>query len=188
MQPALDQPWLGRGGVGAHGCRGEWTVLPGTLRSLPGSTLHLYWLLPPPELLLWFSCDPVFVLTHYYFVCWLCHASLTSSPWALIGGSSTTFTHPKGEGLYIRHRERLRAGLSGLYGELGAGSWGRGHPVASKPSFQLWTFAHSSFPCFLLSAGKFYCKPHYCYRLSGYAQRKRPAVAPLSGKVTASFL
>ncbi|XP_063518825.1 F-actin-monooxygenase MICAL3 isoform X5 [Pongo pygmaeus] len=32
--------------------------------------------------------------------------------------------------------------------------------------------------------GKFYCKPHYCYRLSGYAQRKRPAVAPLSGKET----
>ncbi|XP_076423966.1 F-actin-monooxygenase MICAL3 isoform X5 [Peromyscus maniculatus bairdii] len=30
--------------------------------------------------------------------------------------------------------------------------------------------------------GKFYCKPHYCYRLSGYAQRKRPAVAPLSAK------
>ncbi|XP_008576376.1 PREDICTED: protein-methionine sulfoxide oxidase MICAL3 isoform X1 [Galeopterus variegatus] len=30
--------------------------------------------------------------------------------------------------------------------------------------------------------GKFYCKPHYCHRLSGYAQRKRPAVAPLSGK------
>ncbi|XP_047721272.1 F-actin-monooxygenase MICAL3 isoform X7 [Prionailurus viverrinus] len=30
--------------------------------------------------------------------------------------------------------------------------------------------------------GKFYCKPHYCYRLSGSAQRKRPAVAPLSGK------
>ncbi|XP_072510265.1 F-actin-monooxygenase MICAL3 isoform X12 [Notamacropus eugenii] len=30
--------------------------------------------------------------------------------------------------------------------------------------------------------GKFYCKPHYCYRLSGYAQRKRPAVASLSGK------
>uniref|UniRef100_A0A8C3LQN1 F-actin monooxygenase n=1 Tax=Chrysolophus pictus TaxID=9089 RepID=A0A8C3LQN1_CHRPC len=29
--------------------------------------------------------------------------------------------------------------------------------------------------------GKFYCKPHYCYRLSGYAQRKRPAV---SGKDT----
>ncbi|CDQ56773.1 unnamed protein product [Oncorhynchus mykiss] len=23
--------------------------------------------------------------------------------------------------------------------------------------------------------GKFYCKPHYCYRLSGQAQRKRPA-------------
>ncbi|XP_060240090.1 F-actin-monooxygenase MICAL3 isoform X4 [Meriones unguiculatus] len=33
-----------------------------------------------------------------------------------------------------------------------------------------------------LEDGKFYCKPHYCYRLSGYAQRKRPAVAPLSGK------
>ncbi|XP_053772634.1 F-actin-monooxygenase MICAL3 isoform X9 [Desmodus rotundus] len=30
--------------------------------------------------------------------------------------------------------------------------------------------------------GKFYCKPHYCYRLSGSAQRKRPAVTPLSGK------
>ncbi|XP_071623459.1 F-actin-monooxygenase MICAL3 isoform X6 [Heliangelus exortis] len=30
--------------------------------------------------------------------------------------------------------------------------------------------------------GKFYCKPHYCYRLSSYAQRKRPAVGPLSGK------
>uniref|UniRef100_A0A803TZH8 Microtubule associated monooxygenase, calponin and LIM domain containing 3 n=1 Tax=Anolis carolinensis TaxID=28377 RepID=A0A803TZH8_ANOCA len=30
--------------------------------------------------------------------------------------------------------------------------------------------------------GKFYCKPHYCYRLSGYAQRKRPAVGPPSGK------
>ncbi|KAM4819722.1 F-actin-monooxygenase MICAL3 isoform 2-T2 [Thomomys bottae] len=30
--------------------------------------------------------------------------------------------------------------------------------------------------------GKFYCKPHYCYRLSGYAQRKRPAVAPPSLK------
>ncbi|XP_056621877.1 protein-methionine sulfoxide oxidase mical3a isoform X2 [Triplophysa dalaica] len=26
--------------------------------------------------------------------------------------------------------------------------------------------------------GKFYCKPHYCYRLSGLAQRKRPAPAP----------
>ncbi|KAF6084495.1 microtubule associated monooxygenase, calponin and LIM domain containing 3 [Phyllostomus discolor] len=30
--------------------------------------------------------------------------------------------------------------------------------------------------------GKFYCKPHYCYRLSGSAQRKRPAVTALSGK------
>ncbi|XP_047678342.1 protein-methionine sulfoxide oxidase mical3a isoform X15 [Tachysurus fulvidraco] len=26
--------------------------------------------------------------------------------------------------------------------------------------------------------GKFYCKPHYCYRLSGQAQRKRPAPPP----------
>uniref|UniRef100_A0A8C3A363 F-actin monooxygenase n=1 Tax=Cyclopterus lumpus TaxID=8103 RepID=A0A8C3A363_CYCLU len=26
--------------------------------------------------------------------------------------------------------------------------------------------------------GKFYCKPHFCYRLSGYAQRKRPAPSP----------
>uniref|UniRef100_A0A3B3WSS0 F-actin monooxygenase n=1 Tax=Poecilia mexicana TaxID=48701 RepID=A0A3B3WSS0_9TELE len=33
--------------------------------------------------------------------------------------------------------------------------------------------------------GKFYCKPHYCYRLSGYAQRKRPAPspAPVSAKL-----
>ncbi|XP_053521464.1 F-actin-monooxygenase MICAL3 isoform X6 [Artibeus jamaicensis] len=30
--------------------------------------------------------------------------------------------------------------------------------------------------------GKFYCKPHYCHRLSGSAQRKRPAVTPLPGK------
>ncbi|XP_035257367.1 LOW QUALITY PROTEIN: protein-methionine sulfoxide oxidase mical3a [Anguilla anguilla] len=32
--------------------------------------------------------------------------------------------------------------------------------------------------------GKFYCKPHYCYRLSGQAQRKRPApnAAPLNAK------
>ncbi|XP_045444513.1 F-actin-monooxygenase MICAL3 isoform X11 [Pipistrellus kuhlii] len=30
--------------------------------------------------------------------------------------------------------------------------------------------------------GKFYCKPHYCYRLSSSAQRKRPAVTSLSGK------
>ncbi|XP_069484771.1 F-actin-monooxygenase MICAL3 isoform X4 [Ambystoma mexicanum] len=29
-----------------------------------------------------------------------------------------------------------------------------------------------------LEDGKFYCKPHYCYRLSGYNHRKRPA-APL---------
>ncbi|XP_057203688.1 protein-methionine sulfoxide oxidase mical3a isoform X12 [Triplophysa rosa] len=30
--------------------------------------------------------------------------------------------------------------------------------------------------------GKFYCKPHYCYRLSGLAQRKRPAPAPANPK------
>ncbi|KAM9293024.1 F-actin-monooxygenase MICAL3 isoform 2-T2 [Morus bassanus] len=35
-----------------------------------------------------------------------------------------------------------------------------------------------------IDGGKFYCKPHYCYRLSGYAQRKRPAMGPLSGKDT----
>ncbi|XP_073645379.1 F-actin-monooxygenase MICAL3 isoform X14 [Tursiops truncatus] len=35
---------------------------------------------------------------------------------------------------------------------------------------------------YALEDGKFYCKPHYCYRLSGPVQRKRPAVAPLSGK------
>ncbi|NXC71258.1 MICA3 monooxygenase, partial [Anhinga anhinga] len=35
-----------------------------------------------------------------------------------------------------------------------------------------------------IDGGKFYCKPHYCYRLSGYAQRKRPAVGPLAGKDT----
>lgn len=44
----------------------------------------------------------------------------------------------------------------------------------------------------LCSVGKFYCKPHYCYRLSGQAQRKRPAppaAAPLQPKVNidASF-
>ncbi|XP_065799515.1 F-actin-monooxygenase MICAL3 isoform X10 [Muntiacus reevesi] len=35
---------------------------------------------------------------------------------------------------------------------------------------------------YALEDGKFYCKPHYCYRLSGPAQRKRPAGPPLSGK------
>ncbi|KAG2460247.1 MICA3 monooxygenase, partial [Polypterus senegalus] len=35
--------------------------------------------------------------------------------------------------------------------------------------------------------GKFYCKPHYCYRISGYAQRKRPAVTPLTAKVIVLF-
>uniref|UniRef100_A0A3B3U6J4 F-actin monooxygenase n=1 Tax=Poecilia latipinna TaxID=48699 RepID=A0A3B3U6J4_9TELE len=33
--------------------------------------------------------------------------------------------------------------------------------------------------------GKFYCKPHYCYRLSGYAQRKRPAPSPSPAPVSA---
>ncbi|KAE8613455.1 hypothetical protein XENTR_v10007731 [Xenopus tropicalis] len=33
-----------------------------------------------------------------------------------------------------------------------------------------------------LEDGKFYCKPHYCYRRSGYSQRKRPAMPALSGK------
>lgn len=32
--------------------------------------------------------------------------------------------------------------------------------------------------CLVCASGKFYCKPHYCYRLSGYAQRKRPAPSP----------
>ncbi|KAL4612797.1 protein-methionine sulfoxide oxidase mical3a-like isoform X1 [Arapaima gigas] len=35
---------------------------------------------------------------------------------------------------------------------------------------------------FDLEDGKFYCKPHYCYRLSGQAQRKRPA--PVSTPLT----
>lgn len=38
-------------------------------------------------------------------------------------------------------------------------------------SLNLWSFL-------LHATGKFYCKPHYCYRLSGYAQRKRPAPSP----------
>uniref|UniRef100_A0A3P9QB45 F-actin monooxygenase n=1 Tax=Poecilia reticulata TaxID=8081 RepID=A0A3P9QB45_POERE len=33
--------------------------------------------------------------------------------------------------------------------------------------------------------GKFYCKPHFCYRLSGYAQRKRPAPSPSPAPVSA---
>uniref|UniRef100_A0A8C2IP33 F-actin monooxygenase n=1 Tax=Cyprinus carpio TaxID=7962 RepID=A0A8C2IP33_CYPCA len=37
--------------------------------------------------------------------------------------------------------------------------------------------------------GKFYCKPHYCYRLSGLAQRKRPAApAPVNAKVLTSLV
>lgn len=37
--------------------------------------------------------------------------------------------------------------------------------------------------CDFILVGKFYCKPHYCYRLSGLAQRKRPAPAPANSKV-----
>ncbi|KAM4746751.1 F-actin-monooxygenase MICAL3 [Rhinophrynus dorsalis] len=33
-----------------------------------------------------------------------------------------------------------------------------------------------------LEDGKFYCKPHYCYRRSGYSQRKRPATPAILGK------
>ncbi|XP_077324973.1 F-actin-monooxygenase MICAL3 isoform X20 [Lithobates pipiens] len=33
-----------------------------------------------------------------------------------------------------------------------------------------------------LEDGKFYCKPHYCYRRSGYSQRKRAAAPPLVNK------
>ncbi|KAM8974755.1 F-actin-monooxygenase MICAL3 isoform 2-T2 [Pelodytes ibericus] len=33
-----------------------------------------------------------------------------------------------------------------------------------------------------LEDGKFYCKPHYCYRRSGYSQRKRPAAPGLLAK------
>uniref|UniRef100_A0A8C5PJD4 F-actin monooxygenase n=1 Tax=Leptobrachium leishanense TaxID=445787 RepID=A0A8C5PJD4_9ANUR len=36
-----------------------------------------------------------------------------------------------------------------------------------------------------LEDGKFYCKPHYCYRRSGYGQRKRPAA--LQAQVTHAF-
>lgn len=40
--------------------------------------------------------------------------------------------------------------------------------------FVLWPYGN----CVFILVGKFYCKPHYCYRLSGLAQRKRPAPAP----------
>ncbi|KAJ3595805.1 hypothetical protein NHX12_002219 [Muraenolepis orangiensis] len=30
--------------------------------------------------------------------------------------------------------------------------------------------------------GKFYCKPHYCYRSSGQGQRKRPAPSPIAAR------
>ncbi|XP_072564610.1 protein-methionine sulfoxide oxidase mical3a-like isoform X1 [Paramormyrops kingsleyae] len=42
---------------------------------------------------------------------------------------------------------------------------------------------------FDLEDGKFYCKPHYCYRLSGQALRKRPApVGPVPAQKVPSFL
>lgn len=56
-----------------------------------------YSLLPSPEMPLLLSCDRVFVLRHCYFVRQLCPASLASLLWALIGGGSRTFTHPKGK-------------------------------------------------------------------------------------------
>lgn len=56
-----------------------------------------YSLLPSPEMPLLLSCDRVFVLRHCYFVRRLCPASLASLLWALIGGGSRTFTHPKGK-------------------------------------------------------------------------------------------
>lgn len=59
--------------------------------------------------------------------------------------------------------------------------------LRQRVRFRIKNLTHP-FPPVLASVGKFYCKPHYCYRLSGYAQRKRPAVAPLSGKVWPSTL
>lgn len=73
-----------------------------------------YSLLPSPEMPLLLSCDRVFVLGHYYFVRWLCHTSLASLLWALIGGGSRTFTHPKGKTSGSTQGCRLGAGLSGL--------------------------------------------------------------------------
>lgn len=100
--------------------------------SLPASALHLYSFLPSPEMPLQFSCDRVFVLTHYDFVCWFCHASLTSLLWALIGGCSTVCTHPKGKTSPSRPRERrLGAVLSGVQGGLEGAVWGQGYAVAS---------------------------------------------------------
>lgn len=104
LQPSLDRQWLVTGRVGVCGGGGSRDSSLGVSNwhrpgpcSLPASTLHLYSFLPSPEMPLQFSCDHVFVLTHYYFVCWLCQASSASLLWALIGGGSTTFTHPKGK-------------------------------------------------------------------------------------------
>ncbi|XP_057559509.1 F-actin-monooxygenase MICAL3 isoform X4 [Hippopotamus amphibius kiboko] len=55
------------------------------------------------------------------------------------------------------------------------------HRSCFKCEFCATTLRLSAY-AYALEDGKFYCKPHYCYRLSGSAQRKRPAVAPRSGK------
>ncbi|NXY91473.1 MICA3 monooxygenase, partial [Alcedo cyanopectus] len=55
------------------------------------------------------------------------------------------------------------------------------HRSCFKCEFCATTLRLSSY-AYDINAGKFYCKPHYCYRLSGYAQRKRPAVGPLAAK------
>ncbi|NXX84075.1 MICA3 monooxygenase, partial [Urocolius indicus] len=57
------------------------------------------------------------------------------------------------------------------------------HRTCFKCEYCATTLRLSSY-AYDIEDGKFYCKPHYCYRLSGYAQRKRPAVGPLSGKDT----
>ncbi|ELK38575.1 Protein MICAL-3 [Myotis davidii] len=50
-------------------------------------------------------------------------------------------------------------------------------PISRKWAKHQWTSTAPQDP-----NSKFYCKPHYCYRLSSSAQRKRPAVTLLSGK------
>ncbi|KAM6945983.1 protein-methionine sulfoxide oxidase mical3a [Aplochiton taeniatus] len=50
------------------------------------------------------------------------------------------------------------------------------HRSCFKCEYCATTLRLSSY-AFDLEGGKFYCKPHYCYRRSGQAQRKRPAPA-----------
>ncbi|XP_061865765.1 F-actin-monooxygenase MICAL3 isoform X1 [Colius striatus] len=57
------------------------------------------------------------------------------------------------------------------------------HRTCFKCEYCATTLRLSSY-AYDIEDGKFYCKPHYCYRLSGYAQRKRPAVGLPSGKDT----